>query len=410
MSWQDNINQPFTITTGDGIMYTPLWDATKSVVLSQEFNIAEFNFRKLKGTLVDRGEVKGNTYDIEVIFQGADHLIHAANFRKSAQDKRVWTVNHPYYGIIVCQPARLKYNNEDGNITRIQGTILETIRGDSLSGGVDPFDKIAVDKLAVDNALFTTYVAEVPVPEIKDVQAMTANVGKLDTSVSPLVKLTDDYNAFRNAVNAANSFIATATTAPGAAMAAIQSVITAPANFIDSEVNRIAMLTGAFAGFYNYAVNLPRTLKKLYENNAGTAISTMCLASVTNIGADYTTRTAVVAIVQTILNNYSQYIDNLDALSTDNGGEPDSYIPDADSVNAISSLVNYTVEQLLIIAANAKQQQTYILPEDDNVTTLAYTLYGSAADDIVDQLIADNGIYYTELLLIRKGREIIYYT
>ena len=416
--WQEKRLQPFTVTTGDGVKYTPLWNSEKSVSLAQEFNIAQFNFKGLPGTLIDRGEVKGNVYDIEFIFQGADHLVHAENFRISAADngkktrnklKKPWEINHPYYGILIVQPIALKYNNDEGNITRITGQVIETIKAGSIGSGVDPFDKITIDKLAVDAALFDTYIAEVPAPQIIDMQQMEANITNLDSNVSPLTKLSDDYNKFKNGLNAAHYYISKATAFPGQAIASIQAIISFPANFNDSEINRLVMLAKSFVGLYNYVIDLPKTLRKLYENNAGTVLSTMCLATVTNVTNDFNTRPAVIDAINTILDTYNTYVSNLDTMQADNGSSPTSYIPDVNALNALSALVNYTIGNLLEIAANAQQQQTYILPSDDNVIPLAYKLYGSASDDNVDRLINDNNINYREMLLIKKGREIVYY-
>jgi len=359
---------------------------------------------------VDTGNVMGNVYDIEIVFMGADHLVQSKNFRDSATKKGYWTVSHPYYGIIICHPAALKYNNEEGNITRINGQILETIDGGQLGSDVNAFDKISIDKLDVDNKLFTTYIANVPAPSIKSVQAMAGNIGKINSSVSPLTTLSTDYTKFRNYVNAANNYIATATDFPGEAMASIEQVIAAPAAFITNVVTKFDMLESALVGLYNFVnYGIGAEIKSLYENNAGCIIGSMCLASVSNITSDYATMPAAISVIGRLVNNYNSYLANLEQLQTPTGSEVNAYMPDMDSMSAIYDLVQYTVGQLLVIAASAKQQRIFVLPEDDNVHTLTFALYGTSADDIVDQLISDNDINYRELLLIKKGREIIYY-
>jgi len=409
MSWQDKITQPYTITTGDGKVYTPLWNPQESVQLIQEFNISKFNFRGLKGTLVDRGEVMGNVFDIQIYFAGADHLNQAEAFRNSAKNKKAWIVSHPYYGAIKVQPVGIRYDNSDGNITRLNAQIIETIDPSTVSTSVNQRDKIAIDKIEVDTALAARYLSDVPAPKVIDIQGMTADVLKVDSQYAPLIKLSENYNAFKTGVARANSYIAKATVAPANAIGSIQSVISAPAVFLENEASRLLMLANAYKGLYRYAVNLPRSIKLLYQTTAGSLISTMCLAVVSDPANDYRTRPAVVSVISVILTTYNEYIGNLDTLQTANGGEINSYIPDSDSVGLLTSLVAYTVGQLLIIAAEAKQEQRYVLPEDSNVTLIAYQLYGTAADEIVDQLIADNGMNYTEFLVVKKGREIIYY-
>lgn len=419
MSWQDNIKQPFTITTGDGVTYTPQWNPTQSVVLVQDFNTVQFEFKGIVGTLVDRAEVKGNMYHIEVVFTGADHLVQAKNFRDSAADARAstigklkapWTINHPYYGILVVQPVSLKYNNEEGNVSKITGTVIETIQAENLTTGIDPYDKISVDKVTTDAALFDAYVAAVPTPQTIDTEGMLDNIETASDKVSPLVSLSDDFNAFKNAVNTALYYANGAASSVGKAMAAAQSMLSYPALFTDTVINRLAMLKATFDGLYDEAVDITEGLKSLYENNAGTVISSMCLATVTNVTDDYDNNTDVLSVINTILAVYNQHLLNLDSLQSDNGSEPGNYIPDFTSLDALTSLVNYTINSLYAIAVNAKQQNIYILPENDDVYNLSYRLYGTVADDTVDQFIADNDIEYPEILMLKKGREVVYYT
>jgi hypothetical protein len=422
MSWQDKITQPYSITTGDGVEYKPLWDPRKSVVLVQEFNIAEFNFKGLPGSLVDRGEVKGNVYDIEVCFVGDDHLDKAKAFRASAKNKRVWVINHPYYERIIVQPVGLKYDNGDGNMTKITGRVIETIGADKLLAITNSFNaqqnvNISQLKLDTDTTFAAAYVAAVPIPQLPDIKGLSTFAKLMNTLQKAYATVKGDLELAENAYNTANNFVTKIADEAGAVLADVSNAVSyvqylasLPAVFVNTVLSRVQFLQSQFAALQAQVGNVIPSLKQLYENTAASIISALCLASVTNISpTDYANKPAVLAVIQQLLDTYNQYITNLDTLSTPTGGEPDSYIPDVDSLNMLATLINATVSQLLVIAAQAKQESILVLPEDNNVFPLAYQLYGTTAEDVVDQLISDNNINYKELLIIKKGREIIYY-
>src|SRR5688500_16182415 len=113
MSWVEKIQRELIITTGDGKEYKPNWlNASKDV----EYNVAQFNFPKIPGTLVAGGEPKGAQYSVEFYFQGEDHLDKFTAFEQSAKDKRPWTISHPFYGRLVVKPLALKFDHSKYNV------------------------------------------------------------------------------------------------------------------------------------------------------------------------------------------------------------------------------------------------------------------------------------------------------
>ena len=119
MSWIENAKKDFTIimqTKHGNITYTPNWlNARRSI----DYNIAEFNFKNVAGTLVKRSQPMGVRYDIEIYFQGEDNLIKAQDFLDSAADPRAWTVSHPMYGQLYVQPIGLGFDDSNLNATKI---------------------------------------------------------------------------------------------------------------------------------------------------------------------------------------------------------------------------------------------------------------------------------------------------
>lgn len=406
MSWVDKIQTTLKVTTGDGKSYTPLWRNAQKAV---EFNVAEFNFPQVPGTLVDRREVKGRSFPIEFYFTGENHLDTAAEFETSSLDKRPWVVEHPYYGRINVQPISLNFDNSDLNLTRITGELLETITDQYPKGTEQPADKISADADAADAAAAATYANNVT-PTQTDIADMQANLQsnyntaatKADSSIA---------ESYLNAFNSAQSAITQATTQPLAAITAMQAVLNKPALFAGSVQDRFNVLGENLNNLRATVAGITtRSGKYLYQNNGATLLTALARTAATPLATDYANRVDVLSTITQLLNYHSNYLTDLQTLQTANGGAPDSFLPDINSILGLNQLINYTLGNLFAIALNAKQQRSIILEEDSNWILLAHRFYGLLPDDsTITRLIAENGGGLYEMLHVRKGRVVLYY-
>lgn len=406
MSWVNAIQTDYTITTGDGKEYKVLWKpGTKSI----EFNTSTFEFPNLQGTLVQRGEAKGRIFSLEIYFAGEDNLEKSEAFDISSRDKRPWNVLHPFYGNIVCVPSGLTFDDTQLNVSKITGTLLETITQDNPKNVVVPADKITQAHEDLKVTFAESFVTDIPEPGTSDKNTMTENTLSVYNQVKNKISNTLDAEEYFNAFNEANTAILDATDFPLESITKMQSIINQPFQFADSVKNRVNMLVSQFNRLRESVETITgRNDKKIYENNAGVSISTIAITAVTN--PDYTNRNQVLEIIDILNDAYDNYIEDIDSLQSDNGGDPESYIPDATSLRALNDIVNFTLSNLYDIALDSKQERTVILEEDSNVILLAHRFYGLQADDsTIDQLINNNEIGINELLGIRKGRRIIFY-
>ena len=214
-----------------------------------------------------------------------------------------------------------------------------------------------------------------------------------------------------NLFNAADAAILDATTEPLAAIRAMNTMISAPGLFDESVKNRIALFQDQFDRLSTSINTITEaSKKKIYESNVGGGISTMALAVANPIEGDYANRPDVIDRIDEILAIYNAYIDNLDILQTDNGGTPESYIPDSESLTGLNDLINFAISNLFDIALNTSQERSIIAEKDTNVILLTHRIYGLDAEDtLMDQLIDNNKIGIIELINIKKGRKIVYY-
>lgn len=405
MSWIENIKHDLVITTGDKVDYKPQWlNASKA----KEYNVSEFNFPTVDGTLVYRQTPRGRRYNLEIYFQGEDHLETSSKFETSADDPRAWVISHPFYGRLLVHPISLTFDNSVYNITKITGELLETIEDENPKTTRDPADDISIQKESVDESIADTFATDVK-PDTTDINTLSDINNNAYEEGKKGIKLDIDSSSYFNAFNTANSAILNATEAPFKAMAELQAMINAPALFITGVKNRISTLIRQFEKLRTSVTTIfSRSGKKIHEATSGTLISALTLGAITN--TDYKNTDEVLDTIEDILANYDLYISDLDSLQTDDNGEPTSFIPDAGVQIALNNLIVFTVNNLLKIAVNAKQKRTIILEEDNNVIVLTHRFFGlDATDENLDEFINLNDIGISELLQIRKGRPISYY-
>lgn len=410
MSWIDQALDNIIIVTGDGKEYKPLWREPQKAI---EFNVAQFEFPGVAGSLVSRGTPKGRKFPLEIYFVGENHIIESTRFETSCNDKRHWVVTHPYYGVLNVHPTTINIDNTGGNVSKITINLIETIVENNPKGIETPTDKIFQDSDTFSDRMNDAVVTTVPAPSTLDKNVMTSNVSKIYKEGNKKIKNSLDAESYLNAFNKANAFILRATDDVSKTMTTIQAMINAPFQFIDSVKNRINMLKNQFNKLIGSIENVAKlfvrhTEKRIYEHNAALIIISMAKASVKNI--DYKSSEEVLSVVDTLLQVHSDFIDTLDVLQTENGGEEDSYIPDADSMVLLQQIVNYTASKLLEITLDSKQERTIILEKDSNIVILAHRFYGLKVDDsTIEYLINTNNFGMNDLVQISAGRKIKYY-
>lgn len=414
MSWITKIQQAFIIRTGGGQLFYPDWlNATYLV----NYKIAEFDFVDVKGTFVYRGQPKGRVYDIEIYFKGENCLEISDRFKTAADNPNAWTISHPMYGELLVQPATLRFDNTKYNVTKITGVLLETL-GKPATIAVNQAAEIEALQQNVSTITNAEYAEEVPLMPVSNLQRLQMHIDRIYTQVSvKIANVQSVVDTYTGLYNDANAVLNTGIYATTDIVEQAGYLFAAPYAFTNTVRARIEMFQLQFAilagdvtsilGLYNTRT---RSLKRLYENNMAISIAGMCRATVTNVTNDYTYRPAVLQVVQDIITAYNGYVDNLCSLQTANGGEIDSYVPDADTLNAVKKLVYMTTAYLYDVSGDAKQERFYTVPYDTNLIDVAWKLYGlNKQDTTLYTLIETNNITLSEHLQLKQGREIIYY-
>lgn len=405
MSWLDKIKDQIIITCGDGKGYQPLWiNATKDI----EWHIAEFTFPELDGSLVNKGKKLGTRYNLELYFQGDDHLDKSFAFETSANDRRPWRISHPFYETLLVQPNGFHIDNTQLNVSKWTGYVIETIIESNPKIKVDPVSAISTQKVICDEAFAAALYAT---PTLTDVDQLNQTNKRNYNLTVPIIRIPSEAESYFNIFNKANSAVNTATASPLLAMRTTIAMINAPALFTISATSRINLMNQQFVTLRDTVFGLTNpSSKQIYQNLGGSMIGTMCLASSLALPGEFTNSNSSTGLIGTILAAYDNYLIDLDTLQTANGGNSNSFIPDAAALFNLSQLLNLAVCNLILIALTSKTERSIITETDTNIIILTHRFYGLDNNDRnIDELIANNNIGLNEMLQIKKNRKIVYY-
>ncbi len=406
MTWKDRIDNPYVIVTGEGTRFTLKW---MNAALQQDFNLSTFEFPNVPGTLVKRRQPKGRAFSLDLRFDGENHLTQSENFRVAASDPRPWTIIHPYYDQLIVQPVRLRFDNSNHNVTHITGTVLETIESVFPRAELSITDDANQQKITSNEAAVTAFESASGSIPVAEVPAISQNVDILEATGNDFITDAEQGFNFRNTVLQAKASFDEVSGKPLQVLRNIQEVIDFPfrvtasvqarVNLISNQFNRVTTSLGTLLGFN-------RERKAYYETIGTTSVSALALAAVTD--PDYTNRAQVQNTITSILDQYNQFVEDLDTLQSENPVDPDSFVPNADNFRLLESLVNLAVNNLFILAFDARQENTLVLDADTTVIELTHRFYGSATDENIDLFIETNQIGLSEIFIVPKGREVVY--
>lgn len=409
MSWLDKLNNVvFEIVTGDGEKYTPKWkNATKEL----EFNISEFNFVDVDGSLVVRKSAKGRVFPLEFYFDGADAVDIGNRFEISARNTNRWKLKHPFYGNIKCQPVKLKQDNTSYNVSKFTVEVIETLTEGYPQPIALPEDEV-LDKSAAANEL---QAAAFEINGELDRNALEDVTNQQAAIFSGIIEDPDELLEFKAHVDNALNTITNVESSALDIIRSIQAYIAYPARVSQTVQARYNTFKEAINNLVATISGVASNLRSLSSKNefeaVGAALITAAQVAVTTgIEDDYKTKEDVLAQVGNLQADFESYLSILDENQTDRADAPESYSPNYDSLNALNELYGLSTSNLFTIAFGAQQTRIYINEKDSNVVLLTHKFMGLDQDDEnIQKFIDINNIQLNELLIIKKGRELIYY-
>lgn len=404
MSWKNKLeNTRFTIKTGDGKTFNPLW---KSGEKSKDYNFEKYDFINLQGSLIKRKQAQSSSYPLVFWFAGDDNIERANEFDISAADSRPWTITHPFYGTIKGHPTNLKRDDNFYGNTQIEVDFWESIddnypiQQDSISDVVrEKYDALNLQSKAnyVNNAK----------PETSDIFEIKSNVEISGSKFEPDAESFNDYKqAVQKALKDTDGLVAKTSIA----IDSIQQVFTLPSLFTRDIRNKIEAIKNAYDELKQLLDFDNRQSKYYFETQGATLIGGLAQSAVNPNQNDYLIRRDVEDTNNELLNLYADYLQNLDDAQVEIENIEQAYSPNVEVQQQLNDLVSYTSQTLFVLSFDARQERRFIVDKDTNLVVLTHRFLGlDVNDENLETFKRINNIKLNEIFTVKKDREIRYY-
>ena len=376
MSWIDRLQSKLKITTGDNKVYYPLWIDSE---LNIEYNVEGFDFVNTEGTFVERREKSGGQYPLSLYFTGENNIELAKNFEISARNKSPWTIEHPFFDKIVCQPLSMKIVH-NLNVTNIQVTVWETLTIQQPTGSVNV--PTVVEQI---KAQINENYQSLPTPtlESKDFLISKQSVNTINSVYQNIAVTIDEKNslkaAYREAIGAVNNIL----NDYNSYLVKAQDLINFPFTSTQSTYYKVVRSFDLMKQLINIFTN-----EEVLKANVVSIFSNSCSCAAS--GTDYITRTDVVNVITVLNDMNSLFIQTFDSV-------------DPQIAFDLDRQYNIAVSSLYDIAFNSKQERSIMLDSDSNMVVLANKYFGSSDEDL-KSFIQLNELKIDEYLQIKQGR------
>ena len=409
MSWQSRLdNTKFSIKTGDGKEFFPLWKTSEK---SKEYNTSKFDFIRVPGSLIERKLPQAANYPLTFYFKGEDCIDRAEEFERSADDSRPWTVTHPFYGTIKGQPLSISRKDDNLNLSEITVDFWESIDVDYPNSNFSVKDNTLDKKNKVLESL--VFAADKPVYETADIQKLKTQNLNNQTSfvevVNDKISVAEGLNAkYQNAINKALKTSDLLLEQTFDAIRAGQDLVNLPARIETS----LSIRLGAYQLAFDKAKSLLNSVadKLGFESNAGAIIANFADAAVVPSETDYVVVTEIQAVAAQLSNIYAEYLQILDQNTVDIYEVDNAWQPNVTAQSELYDLVTYTIANLFNLGFESQQERIVYTDRDTNLILLTHQYLGlDANDENIEIFRKVNGIKNDELFKIKKGRRIVYY-
>lgn len=407
MSWKDRIEDVrFTIKTGDGKKFTPLW---KNGAKSKAYNFSKYDFIDVEKSLIDRKKPQSSKYPLTFWFQGDDNIEQSEAFEKSADDPRLWEIKHPFYGNIIGQPINITRDDTNFNITQITVEFWESITGNYPTPKAS-FEDVIVARTASLVSVSASAYAENVEPTTKDIQILGDNVVQVSSSFDKLFD-DDTFSDYKTLVNKALSDVNNVISKPINAINSAHSLLLLPSLYEKSVKSRISALKESFNKVLDTLTeNDTKNTKTYFESEAAVNIGAICQCTTNPLDTDYITKSDIESINTDIIDTYNLYLDTLDNSQVELSDVDNSFHANALVQSQLYDLVTETTGNLFSLAFSAKQERTVEVDRNTNIILLTHKYLGlDVKDENIEQFRQLNDIKNDELLLIKKGRTIKFF-
>lgn len=433
MSWEDRISEAaVTPPSGQRITFD-----FENVSRERDKRGRAFNFVDAPGTYIQDKQITGFRYPVRAFFWGDDHDLEATAYENAISEKGILLLEHPFYGqnnvTVLGKIAR-----RDDLKTAANQSIVECIFFDTTgliypSGDSDPSSAVlsAVDE-------FNTGIAEefqenIDLDTAIERATLTNNYESLLNSAKSglenIAKVQADVESeFNDIVDSINNGIdilvrdpltlafqtSIMIQSPARALAAIDARLDAYKNLAQS----ITQTENGDTSIITPSINDSRNanefrLNDLYASTAVTGSIVSCVntsssgsapGTIGESGSQFLTREQALLSAEEILVQLEEVTnwrdENFKSLGELDTGQSYQKLQEASAIAA-----GFLVQ----ISFTLNQERSIIIDRDRTIIDLVGELYGDDIDSRLDFFINSNDLSGSEIIELKRGREIVYY-
>ncbi|MCP4209819.1 MAG: hypothetical protein GY767_22650 [Shimia sp.] len=402
MSWIDRIKPAaYTSPTGTRLVF-----AYEDVSETVEKHTAAFDFPDAEGTLVQDLGRSGRRFPLRVIFHGEDCDTEARAFQVAILERGVGKLEHPMYGTVDVVPFGAITRNDALATAANQVTLTvqfwETIGVAFPAGQVDPAAEVAAAVEEYNKAAAAQFAATAELKSATAAARFRAAIDKLQQKAAKaLGPIADTVGAVSAEFNAINSSISSAmdTLVHDPLSLAFQTVqmIQSPARAATVIGARLVAYGQLARAIFESVITPEFLASELYATTYTTG------SVVSGINATFTNKTEAIAAADEILRQFDAAV-----AWRDTGYTEQQIVDTGEAYQRLQQAVALATGYLVSMSFDLAQEYRIVLDRDRQLIELTAELYGSV-DDHLDAMINDNALTGSEVLLLPKDREIVYY-
>lgn len=419
MSAEERLLPEVTMTSPEGNVYNAKFIDASSAQgkLVAIFKTIGGNFGRAQNLGTD---LRPNSFI--AYFEGDDHDIDSEVFIESLQEDGYWVINHPVLGRLENQlpilfdptinPVR------SGNITAVatswitdypdDAPISQAQRANQIQASVSDVNEES-SKSFFDNIQSQTSELKNKIDEgVQNMQSV------INSTIGPLLETVEGASDVMTALgNGINSTLDSAVLQSLELVAQCQAFCQLPAQLLQTTAGRLDAYRSALSGILDEDLTGTDEAKR---NQAFTAQmiagATYCGLALSYVGnSQIQTRLQAIEAAQIISSELATMTNSLDTYAEEFDGllVHEKYFSQTDAFSALSILAANVQDYLLDLSVSLKREKTVILDTPLSAYFIALKYYGSADDDIIDQLITTNNLTLEEIMRTEAGREIVIY-
>lgn len=382
MSWlQQNKDYHFSITTGDGKKWNPKIEEEN---IELAFNMSAYSYRNIEGEFVERKRAKSDVFPIEFTFSGENHIFFMRAFRKSTRDPRPWKLESPAFGSIICQPTSLSIKVR-GNTSVVSGNLMLTINSKLLNDSTDA-NLIITETMN----LMEVEIVYAAVPQnIADGKSLAEKFLKAYQAVAKTSEQINDVkNKARAVAAAAENMLDDAT----AFANSVKDLVLFPFQILASVQQAYRQMISAFDSLIDIFQTDPQQANLVagFLMSGGTKLA---------VSSDYETRADAAEARSLLTELYNKQISAYE----ESGNEQDA--------GTMLSIANsYALAMQYINEQSATAKQELIIEADRSAPPIYFvSKYYGFTDENLTRFAIDNNLTQDEQILIKQGRELVFY-